>query len=65
MKSINRKTQRSIEGGYVSGNVYCPICHRKVKITLFQKLFWTKSRVEGDAMAMHGLNAAYGTKIGH
>ena len=65
MKSINCATQRSIEGGWISGNVYCPICGRKVKYSLFQKLFWTRSRVEADAMSMHGLNAMYGRKIGH
>lgn len=64
MKSIDSRTQRTVNGG-CSKNVYCPICGRKVKVTLFQRMFWSDARVRADAQSRHGLNMMYGTRIGH
>ncbi|MGN0680038.1 MAG: hypothetical protein ACI4JS_10280 [Oscillospiraceae bacterium] len=64
MKSIDSKTQRSINGGCAK-NVYCPVCGRKVKVSLFQRLFVSTAKVEILAANEHALYMNFGTRIKH
>lgn len=64
MKSIDSMTQRTINGG-CSAKVYCPECGRRIKVSLFQRLFWSNYKVEQWALSEHGLNMLYGTEIRH
>lgn len=64
MKSIDIRTQRTINGG-CSKNVYCPVCGKKIKVSWIQRLFWSNSRVRAWAQSEHGLNMMYGSSVNH